>query len=49
MRDGILVKDEYGEKIRIYPHICERCHKYKPLYSVDEGAAFLCKGCVCGL
>ena len=44
---GILVKDGLmGGKIKAYPHICERCHNCKPLYSVDEGLAFLCMNCI---
>lgn len=43
---GILVKDEYNEMIRVYPFICERCWKKKPLYSVDDGLAILCMNCI---
>ena len=45
---GILVKDEYFEWIRVYPHICEKCRKTKPLYSLDDGLAILCMSCIKG-
>ena len=45
---GILVKDSYGEMIRAYPLICERCWEKKPLYSVDQGLAMLCMNCIKG-
>jgi hypothetical protein len=45
---GILVKDSYGEMIRAYPLICERCWEKKPLYSVDQGLAILCMNCIKG-
>jgi hypothetical protein len=46
MVNRILVKSSGGEKMLVDPHVCERCFECKPLYSIDNGLAFLCMRCL---